>query len=91
MTLVIVSSMAFAVAAICFQEVVITKIMRAAAAAYFRYSEGFMTAATKIQQAKIAQYAMKKTTIDVDANPNSHILTNVAYFTSPLLFFVVKA
>ena len=54
-TLVIVSSMAFAVAAICFQEVVITKMMRAAAAAYFRYSLGFITAATRIQQAQIAQ------------------------------------
>jgi hypothetical protein len=43
MTRVIVSSMALAVAAICFQEVVITKIMSAAAAAYFRYSLGFMT------------------------------------------------
>ncbi len=55
MTRVMVSSTAFAVAAICFQDVVITKIIKAAAAAYFRYSLGFMTAATKIQQAKIAQ------------------------------------
>ena len=52
-----VSFMVLAVAAICFQEVVITKIINAAAAAYFRYSEGFITAATKIQQAKIAQSA----------------------------------
>ena len=43
MTLVIVSSIARAVAAICFQEVVMTKMMSAAAAAYLRYSEGFMT------------------------------------------------
>ena len=43
MTRVIVSSIARAVAAICFQDVVITKMMSAAAAAYFRYSEGFMT------------------------------------------------
>ena len=38
-----VSSMARAVAAICFQDVVMTKMMSAAAAAYLRYSEGFMT------------------------------------------------
>ena len=86
-----VSFMVFAVAAICFQDVVITKIINAAAAAYFRYSEGFITAATKIQQAKIAQYAMKPRTINVDANPNNHILINVKYFTGPLLFFVAKA
>ena len=43
MTLVIVSSIARAVAAICFKEVVMTKMMSAAAAAYLRYSEGFMT------------------------------------------------
>ena len=43
MTLVIVSSIARAVAAICFQDVVMTKMMSAAAAAYLRYSEGFMT------------------------------------------------
>ena len=38
-----VSSIARAVAAICFQDVVMTKMMSAAAAAYLRYSEGFMT------------------------------------------------
>ena len=43
MTLVIVSSIARAVAAICFQDVVMTKMMSAAAAAYFKYSLGFMT------------------------------------------------
>ena len=43
MTRVIVSSIARAVAAICFQDVVMTKIIKAAAAAYLRYSEGFMT------------------------------------------------
>ena len=43
MTRVIVSSIARAVAAICFQDVVMTKMMSAAAAAYLRYSEGFMT------------------------------------------------
>ena len=36
-------------------------------------STPFLTAATRIQQAKIAQYAMKKTTIKVEANPKSHI------------------
>ena len=54
-------------------------------------STPFLTAATKIQHAKIAQYAMKKTTIKVEANPKSHMLTSVAYLTNPLLFFVVKA
>ena len=91
MTRVIVSCMAAAAALICFQDVVITKIINAAAAAYFRYSLGFITAATRIQQAKIAQYAMKATTINVDANPNNHIDTNVTYFIGPLLPFVAKA
>ena len=86
-----VSSIARAVAAICFQDVVITKIINAAAAAYFRYSLGFITAATKIQQANIAQYAMKPRTINVDAKPKSHILINVKYFIGPLLPFVAKA
>ena len=51
----------------------------------------FLTAATKIQHAKIAQYAMKNTTIKVEANPKSHMLTSVAYLTNPLLCLVVKA
>ena len=54
-------------------------------------STRFVTAATKIQHARIAQYAMKNTTIKVEANPKSHMLTSVAYFTIPRLFFVVKA
>ena len=51
----------------------------------------FLTAATRIQQAKIAQYAMKNTTMRVEAKPKSHMLTSVAFFTNPLLFLVVKA
>jgi len=54
-------------------------------------STRFVTAATKIQHARIAQYAMKKTTIEVDANPKSHMLTSVAYLINPRLFLVVKA
>ena len=54
-------------------------------------STPFLTAATRIQQAKIAQYAMKKTTMRVEAKPKSHIETNVTYLTNPLLLLVVKA
>ena len=41
-----------------------------------------LTAATKIQHAKIAQYAMKNTTIEVEAKPNSHIDTSDTYLTT---------
>ena len=53
-------------------------------------STPFLTAATRIQHARIAQYAMKNTTINVEANPKSHMLTNVTYFTSPLLLLVER-